>query len=1037
MGVTILVKGSTQGTITNLDGNYRITADTNDTLLYSFVGYQTIEQMVGNRSQLDITMSVAATDLNEVVVTALGIERETRDLGYSVTKVENETIINGGNPNLATALAGKVPGMQLNRSSGVLGSSRIVLRGEASLNLGNNRALVVIDGVPVTNDQNGDGETSYLDAAVDYGDGLSAINPENIEDITVLRGASAAALYGSQAANGVIMITTKSGRFNQDLTVDVRHSTSLQQVNRWLPRQHLFGSGNRSENDYYAFRDTPDPERPRNRNGHSWGPMFMGQNFYQYNSPHTAVYDPELRDEIWEFVPGGQTPWRSHEIEQNFYETGITHSSGVAVSAGNDNAYFRGSADYLTNTYIMPNTGYDQFNLSLSSGIRTGNSKFSAKINYINQASGNLPAEGYDRQNAHYQVFWLNANEDLNWYRDKLWLDGQEDVEQNQIGALQSNPYWILYNSINTLDKDRVFGNIQFDHNFTETLKLTARSGVDFYTELRTRERAWSEPRNQFGNYRESTLKRLQLNTDVILTQNWSLSNFAVNGTLGFNHRYADGNGFSAEAGSLIIPGVFNLANAEQDPTVVNSRRQQEFVSAYGLVNVIYKDMVFLDITARNDWTSTLPVENNSYFYPSVALAVDATEMFGFSTTAFPYLKLRASAAQVGADTDPYRLDRYYQQSGVIDGAFSNPNVRPNPELKPETTNSVEAGFDAHFLDRRLNLDATVYWAETKDQILSMPVDPASGYEFALLNAGAVSNRGIELQLTAKPFYTNRFSWDITANWSANRNRVEELVPGVIDTYILGSYVGSRVLVKAEPGQELGGIYGKGYDKHNGQIIFNEGLAQRDNDEDYLGSVFPDWRGGIINTLRYRNFSLSFQFDYQHGGNAYSITHFLMNYTGKAEKTVYGRESGAPFPSGSEYDMATGQWIQNDEGRFGVIGDGVMLDEESGEYVPNTVSAGAPYYYNSMYERDQIEGNVHETTFLKLRNVRIAYNLPAFWGLSGGQIALFGNELFIWTDFPSYDPELSVVNNGALTPGLESTGSPSTRMIGVDLRVTF
>ena len=514
-GVNVNIAGTTLGTVTDIDGNYRLDMPEDaNRLIFSFVGYQTVEVEVGGRSVVDVVMQEDARSLEEVVVTALGIERDTRDLGYSVTKLENKELIAGGNPNLATSIAGKVPGLQLTRSTGPLGSSRIVLRGEASLNLDNNRALIVIDGVPVTNDQNGDEENSYLGAPVDYGDGLSALNPENIADISVLRGASAAALYGSQAANGVVMITTKSGQFNQKLTVNVRHATSLQQVNRWLPRQHQFGSGNRSENDYYAFKDSPDG--PRNRNGHSWGPKFMGQNFYQYDSPHTAIYDPEEEDEIWEFVEGGQTPWQSHQLEQNFYETGVTNTTGVSVQAGNDNAFFRGSVDYLDNTYIMPNTGYERLNLALSSGIRAGKSKFTTKINYVNQTSDNLPAEGYDRQNAHYQVFWLNANDDLNWYRDKLWLDGQEDIQQNQIGALSANPYWILYNSLNTLDKDRVFGKIQFEHDFTPTLKLTARTGIDFYTELRTRERAWSAPRDENGNYRESTLKAMLLNTDIL-----------------------------------------------------------------------------------------------------------------------------------------------------------------------------------------------------------------------------------------------------------------------------------------------------------------------------------------------------------------------------------------------------------------------------------------------------------------------------------------------------------------------------------------
>ena len=763
IGVTVRIKDTAEGIISDIDGNYTLAVRPTDIIQFSFVGFEMQEVTAGNRSTLNVALAPSSMELEEIVVTAIGIERESRALGYSVTKLESNNLTRSGSPNLATALAGKVPGMQLTRSSGALGSSRIVLRGESSLDFNNNRALVVIDGVPVTNDQNSDGERSYLGAVVDYGDGLSTLNPDDIENISVLKGPTAAGLYGSQAANGVIMITTKSGKYDQKLKVTLRSNTSFQRVNRWLPRQLQFGSGNRSENDYYSFRDSPDGRN--NKNGHSWGPKFMGQSFYQYNSPHTAIYDPERRDEIWEYVEGGQTPWVSNEIEQNFYETGVTQTTGISLDAGNSNAYFRGSADYLTNSYIMPNTGYERFNLALSSGVKVGKSQFSTKINYIKQTSDNLPAEGYDRQNAHYQVFWLNANDNLDWFRDNQWFEGQENIQQDRVTGLSSNPYWILYNSINTLDKDRVFGKLQFDHEITEGFKITARSGIDFYTELRTRERAWSEPRNSSGKYNEHTLRTLLINTDVLLSKKWSFQNFEINGTVGFNHFYRDGNSMFADTqGSrngdrgLRIPGVFNLANSIDDPAIIPGRDQEENYSFYGLFSANYRDIVYLDVTGRNEITSTLPESNNSYFYPSAALAVDLTEALDIASRPLSYLKLRASAAQVGSDTRPYRLDRYYSVSNNINGAYSNPSTLPNPELKPETTNSVEFGIDAHFLDHRLNLDLTFYRSVTKDQILTLPVDPGSGYLNALMNAGAVSNKGIEIQLDAIPFRSPNFS---------------------------------------------------------------------------------------------------------------------------------------------------------------------------------------------------------------------------------------------------------------------------------------
>jgi TonB-linked SusC/RagA family outer membrane protein len=1040
IGVTINIKGTTHGAITDINGKFTIEALPTSVLAFSFLGYETAEVPIAGRSVIDYNMTPSVYGIDEVVVTAIGIERETRGLGYAVSTLNNEEISATGSPTLATSLAGKIPGLNLTKSTGVMGTSRIVLRGEASLDLSKNQALIVIDGVPMNNQLESDGERSYLGAVVDYGDGLSAINPQDIESVTVLKGASAAALYGSQAANGAIMITTKSGKYDQALKVTLRHSTSFQQVNRWLPRQLEFGSGNRSENDYYAFKDSPDGSQ--NRNSHSWGPKFMGQNFYQYDSPHTAVYDPNRREEMWEFTEGGQTPWISREVEQNFYEIGTTHSTGVSIDAGNNNAYFRGSVDRLTNKYIMPNTGYERLNFMISSGVRTNKTMLSSKIQFINQTSDNLPAEGYDRQNAHYQVFWLNANDNLQWFKDNYWFKGQEDVMHDKVTALSANPYWILYNSINTLDKTKILANAQLDHSITNNLSLIARTGLDLSNEFRTRERAWSEPRNRYGKYSEHTIKSTLINTDILINQQIRGNTFEMTVSGGFNHFYEYGNGMYSELNGLKIPGVFNLENVDTDlPTVKASRPSQMKVGVFGLINASFKEILFMDITGRNDWNSTLDKEHNSYFYPSVSLAFDATNGLNIKSKELSYLKLRASYASVGSGTKPFAINRYYNSSDKIIGGYSNQSVITRRDIKPERTDSWEIGFNLHTFDHRIRFDATYYNAVTKDQIMEMNIDPASGYERALMNAGTISNSGVEIQLNGSPIRRADLGWEIALNWHTNKNKVLELADG-LDSYILSSFVGNRVIVKAEPGEELGKIYGKGYDKHNGQIIFENGLAARDNEEDYLGNVFPEWNAGLTNSFRYKNISMSFQFDYQHGGNAYSITHFLMNYTGKSTKTVYGRESGAPIDQtmenpGAEYDMASGSWLQNNEGRFGVIGDGLMYDENTGKYVKNTVSAAAPYYYNSMYERDQIEGNIHETTFLKLRHLRIDYTLGSFWNIQSATVGIFGNELFVWTNFPSYDPETSVANNGLLTPGLEAMGSPSTRSFGVDIKLTF
>lgn len=1009
-GVMIAAINGTTGTVTDFDGNFSFIIDSNDSLRISFIGFVNQIIPVKKGADMQIYLEDEMHGLNEVVVTALGITREQKKIGHAITKIDNELIQQGGSTDMATVLAGKVPGMQVNTAAaGPGGSSRIVLRGEASLSLNNNEALIVVDGVPINNTMTGNGGSAYLGGTqpVDYGNGLSDINPDDVENISVLKGPNAAALYGSRAANGVVLITTKMGSKGKGVQVAVNSSYMIEEPNRNLDKQLEYGSGKRAYHDYYSYGTSP--YGANTSSSHAWGPAYEGQYYYQYDSPRNVdgtYLEP--------------TEWKSYGDPQDmFYNKGYTMKNNVTISSGDDENNFRGSITHTKNEWIMPNTGQEQLTISLNTKQKLSEkSSVSLITNYYHRQSDNLPTGGYNKQSVPYAILWSQSNEDLAWYQD-YWAPGEEGRKQKELpNDTSDNPYFIAHEHLNESSRDRLLSNVKFDHKFTDKISFFARTGIDFSAEERYTKRPWDTRNHLQGMYREQKVNSLENNTDFLFTGDLSTGDWDLAVNFGGSYMYQKYSNMRATAEFLRTPGVYNLDNSLERPISYSYRSQKAVGSVYGMAHAGYKDFWFVDVTARNDWSSTLAMGNNSYFYPSLSTSLIVSDAVDwFDNSALTFWKIRSSIAQVGNDTKPYQLENYYANH-ALDGSYTNPNTLLNEDLMPEITNSFEVGTDIGFFNNRINLDLTWYVANTHNQIVSMPVDNASGFSAVIMNGGHIRNKGFETVLNVKAIAKKNFNWSVSTNWSTNSGEVVELLPGVVDNYVMGSHIANRVSIEAQPGDPLGNIYGLGYARDDfGNIIFKDGLAEKTDERILLGNIFPDFRGGIHNEFRYKNVTLGFQFDYQVGGQAYSLTHSVLAYTGRHVNTLEGRTEE------------------------GIVGVGVRFDEESRSFVPNDEAVGAAYYYNSMYERDQVEGNIFDTSYLKFRELRIQYNLPSRWmqstALSRASVSFLANNLFIWTNFPGYDPEAATLSDGAITPGVETGGFPSTRSYGVSVNLTF
>ena len=1003
--------------LSTLDGTFSISVPRGSTVTFSMIGYASQSKVFdSNTNNITISLLRSDNELNEVVVTALGIKREQKALGFATQTLKENALNDARSNNWVSALSGKVAGLNaVSPGSGPLNSTKIILRGETSMNSDNNGALIVLDGVPVgggltsSGVSNAYGAGSGNDVPIDFGNGISDINPDDIASVTVLKGASAAALYGSRAANGALIITTKSGaKQKKGVGISLNSSYSFNDILQEPDYQYEYGQGTGTalipaSQLYYSYGASADGANTGGTSS-AYGPKFDGQSYFQYD-PTTGTQSAT------------RVPWVPYTDNRSaFFRTGFTLTNSVSFDGGNDVASARASITHSKNEWIMPNTGYERITAALSLNYKLSSKlKLNSKINFTNKSSDNLPATGYNNQSLSYFMIFQNPNVDLDWYRP-IWKPGQVGIDQiHPFSSFIDNPFLMAYEMTNAVNNYKTIGNISAIYDFTDKLSLMVRSGFDMTNEDREQRRPFSVANFKDGYYKQQNIFNFEINTDALLTYKTDINkdiNVSVSGGANaLNRRYTGVNG---TVDGLIIPGVYKLSNGKSNPLMSTNYLNKQVQSVYGFASLSWKDKVFLDITGRNDWSSTLPVQNNSFFYPSVSTSFILNELFKMPAF-FTYAKLRLSAAQVGNDTDPYKTSKYY---GISDfpASASVPTTLHNASFKPEITTSYEAGTEFNLFKSRLTLDLTYYDNITENQILDVPLDPTTGYSRAVLNAGKVQNKGFEVLLGGKPINNKNFKWTTTINWSTNKNEVLELAEGLSDKQDIG--YGGNATIQARVGGTTGDIYGFGFVRSpDGQIVYNtNGLPARPAEIQYIGKAYADWRGGISNEFQYKNYRFSFLFDGQYGGTIYSQTHHKLSEQGKLKHTLVGREEGF------------------------IIGDGVVAGP-GGTFTPNTKKVAPASYYGDYYRRANVESNSFDASFIKLREVRFEFGLPTRLTqklkVNQAFIALYGRDLALFTKFPIYDPEVAALNGSTILPGIEMGQLPSTRTFGLNLTVKF
>lgn len=1025
VGCAVTIEGTPTGVITDINGKYKIRGGETQTLVFSSLGYKTQKILIGPKTRIDVTLEADSQEIEGVVVTALGIKRDEKALGYAVTKVDNDVLTSTVSSNWMNALSGKVAGLNFDQAStGPGGSMRVTLRGETSINMNGGTALFVVDGVPITSSTTSStSESAYnsTDGAVDFGNAAGDINPEDIENVSVLKGPAATALYGSRAANGAIIITTKSGRTTKGIGVTFSSSVSFEKAGFWPDFQYEYGAGRFGGNPY-SFYSVDGVSR--NWSSYAFGDKFDGHLTYEWSS---------LNDD------GTYTmmEWRPRNFFAGFFDTGVTWNNNISVSGNNGKGTsVRVSVTDVRNDWIVPNTGYKQqtFSISLSQQINKY-IKLDAKVNYYRKDSDNLPMTGYGGSSIMYPLLWNTPNVDAQWFKAdyKKWVREGGDLSKStqHVSANGNNPYYTAYEQLNKLDRDRVFGNLAATINFTEELSLILRCGMDLNNDFRTQQKPKGAKTYINGMYKEQTVFDYEMNNDFLLRYTKKLNDFDLSASFGGNNMMQSYRSNTSLAESLVVDRDYRLSNSVDRPKVTSIRRQKSINSFYGLISASWRNMIFLDVTGRNDWSSTLAPGNNSYFYPSVSGSVILSDLLHIDTPMVNFLKMRASWANVGNDTSPYQLLNYYNNSSFT-GGFNMPTNKANYNLKPENVESWEFGVEGRFFDSRLTFDVAFYNATTTNQIISVPVDITTGVYNTIVNAGEINNRGWEVSARIQPVRNKNIRWDMNFTWSRNRNKVVELAPN-LDSWTIAT--GPRGEIRAVPGGSLGDLYGSGYEKapkgsyvtaddgstidvSGWDIVDSDGYPVLASEFENLGNTQADWKAGWMNSISYKNFRLSFSFSAQWGGQAYSFTNAMLGYQGKIKATLPGR-----------YD--------------GLIHKGVNQNADGTYSINKTVTASIESYYNlRVFNRDNVVNNTFSTSFLKMKDIRLEYSLPKKIAaktkvLQGASIAFFATNLFCWTNWPQFDPEIATMNGSEITKGFETAAFPMTRTYGVNLKLQF
>lgn len=1012
-GVTVYVKGTSIGTETDENGNFELNSPDQALLIFSYLGFENVIIELVSNDFLTVTMHEQTDQLDEIVITALGIAREEKQLGYSQQKLSNETFTDARSNNWVDNMKGKVPGMTFtSSSSGPMNSTQVVLRGNRSVNANANGALIVVDGIPINSGMSSSGEgNGYLssDAPVDFGNGMSDINPEDIESVTVLKGAGATALYGSRAANGAIMITTKSGKKNQGLGITYSSNLSIDAIQRWPDWQTQYGSGtgkafNQNGELYYSYQPSDDGNATQSNLG--FGPKFNGQYYFQYD-PLTGKMGTE------------RTLWQNYNnARKGFWRTGTTLTNSLSFGAGNDKGSMRASVTYTDNQWIMPNTGFERVAISTKGDYQIANGvKLNSALNFYNRSSDNLPSTGYNNHTISYFMILTNPNNNIDWYR-KIWLDEGKTQMNSPFSTYLDNPFALVHEVINSTNSNTFTGNLSLDIDFTKNLKLMIRSGINSQNELRQLKRPYDLVKFAKGYYERQMINSQEINTDFLLTYKGNeIGNFNYSFSAGGNSMSNKYRRMDASANGLSVPDVYKLSNASSTILTEAFDTNKKVNSLYALGSFSYQNLLFLDITARNDWSSTLPANNNSYFYPSANLSFILSDALAMPLW-INFTKLRTSLAQVGNDSQPYIISKYYDNSPFTGSAITD-NQLYNALLKPEQTTSKEFGIDARFFNDRLGFDLAYYNTISDNQILSVPLDYATGYSSQYINAGKVQNRGIEAMLYVSPIKTTNFEWKTTFTYSKNKNEILELAAGIEGGEEQVLATSGTVSIIGKVGGSTGDMYGYGFVRNeDGKIIYDAktGLPVRPEKETLIGNAYADWKGGILNQFKYKGWNLGITLDGSFGGMLYSQSYHKMMEHGHLNGSLMGREQGY------------------------IIGNGVTKNSD-GSYSDNTTKVEVPAYYSEYYRRANVEANSFDATWVKLREISLSYSFPkAFLDrnkLKGLTLSVFGRNLYTWSDFPIYDPETAALNGANMVPGVEMGQLPSPATYGFNLKVSL
>jgi TonB-linked SusC/RagA family outer membrane protein len=1003
-GANVLVKGKTVGAVTGANGEFALSAEPNTTITVSYIGFLTQEVVLGNQTELTITLADDASQLQEVVVTALGIAREKKALGYSLQELKGSELTQARPTNLVNALSGKIAGVQVTATNGIPGaSSRILIRGANSIG-GNNQPLFVVDGIPIDNGSYNvtPGSTSNTNnVTTDYGNGASSINPDDIDNISVLKGANAAALYGSRAANGVILITTKRGSASKNIGVTVNTNTTFENPLRLPDFQNEYGQGFKGQFAYVdglggGTNDGADE---------SWGPRLDGRMIPQYNSP---------------VVDGVRTatPWIARpDNVKNFYDTGITTTNSIALTGGSDKGDFRLGYTNLYQKGMLPNTNYKRQNISLNAGWNfTPKLNVRTSVNYIKDGSDN-------RQNLNLYWIWFGRQADLADLKANPVVEGtdpaQWPVQRNWNSNYWNNPAYALKYQTYANDKDRIIGNVTATYKLADWLSLTARTGTDFSNDRRITKRAKGVGLPN-GDYTEDIVYVRETNSDFLLTADKRVSDFHIVASVGGNQRRNVTQRDYMYASELTIPNLYNIGNAKSRPTVVGRSTDKRVNSLYGSASLSFRDYLFVDLTARNDWSSTLPTNNRSYFYPSISASAILTDMLEIQAGILSYGKIRGGYAMVGNDTDPYNLMQVYSSETAWGSTttFSENNLIYNQNLKPEITTALEFGLETRLFNNAVNFEFTYYDKNTKNQILQANVAQSSGYYNSVINAGSIRNSGFEIELSGAPIKRpGGFRWDVGFNFARNRSEVVDL--GGLSTYQINTGTLLRnVILEARPGDPYGNFYGTYYRRDpSGNLIFNsQGYPIMSSDRKVVGNIMPKWTGGFQNTFSYKWVSLSTLIDVRYGGNVFSQGINIGRYTGVLAETLPGREGN-------------------------IVGQGVVETTNADgtfSYSPNTtVVASADDYYHNYYNRNINEAYIFDASYVKLREVRLGFAVPQKWfgrlPFRNVNFSLVGRNLaLLYKNLPHIDPETSYYGDGNVQ-GFENGNTPSARSMGFNL----